>query len=132
MTVKKSPSLFATFELTLNTINHVLIGSVSIYMTWLCFSLDYSLFTLHVLFCTLGYQLLMAEAIMALYSGNTWSSLLLRRNKNIGHLSLQILGAGLSISGTIIEIYLKGWKVTWKGNHAIFGEELSFFFVSNG
>lgn len=120
MNPKKGPSLFEIFEVILNTINHVLIGAVSIYMTWLCITVNYRLFNLHVLFCTLGYQLLMTEAILSLYSGNAWTSLLLRRQKGIVHLVLQIVGAGFALTGMGLQIYLKG-KFTWISNHAIFG-----------
>ncbi|XP_063697557.1 uncharacterized protein LOC134828508 [Culicoides brevitarsis] len=128
---KSSPSLFATFEVVLNTINHMLIGCVTFYMTWLVFAQPYSLFSLHVIFCTLGYQLLMAEAILALYSGNAWSSLLLRRQKGHGHLWLQIGGAILALAGMWIEVYNKGNRITWKGNHAIFGLLSAIFLIIN-
>lgn len=109
-------------EICINTINHVLIGTVAIYMTWLCIRVDYDLFNLHVIFTTLGYQLLMCEAILALYSGNVWSGLLQRRTKSKVHLVLQILGSSLALSGVIIELYIKKWVFKWTNNHAIFGK----------
>uniref|UniRef100_A0A336LK63 ascorbate ferrireductase (transmembrane) n=1 Tax=Culicoides sonorensis TaxID=179676 RepID=A0A336LK63_CULSO len=126
----KSVPVFETFELIINTINHILIGSISIYMTYLCVTLEYKLHNLHVLFSTLGYQLLMCEAILALYSGNAWTQFFTRRQKSGIHFALQILGAGLALSGIGIEIYRKG-KLTWKGNHAILGLVSGIFLLIN-
>lgn len=37
-----------------NTINHILIGAVSLYMTWLCWSTGNSKISQHALLCTIG------------------------------------------------------------------------------
>lgn len=112
--------LLQIFETIINTINHVFIGVVSVYMTWLCIRVPYQLFNLHVLFCTLGYQLLMAEAILAFYNNNTWSQLLSRNAKGWVHGVLQIIGSGLALAGAIIEIYIKG-RLKWSNNHVFLG-----------
>ena len=69
-----------------NTINHVLNGSVAMYMTWLCFQAGWTITTWHALLLTIGYQLLMAEGIMALYSANSWSYFHSKDTKRLVHL----------------------------------------------
>lgn len=108
------------FETIINTLNHVFIGVISLYMTWLCCRVPYRLFNLHVIFCTLGYQLLMAEAILAFFKHNTWSKLLTRNSKGLVHGALQIIGSGLALAGAIIEIYIKQ-KLKWSNNHVFLG-----------
>lgn len=42
-------------QVYLNTLNHMFIATVSIYMTWLCFQMGFERSrTLHVFLCTLG------------------------------------------------------------------------------
>jgi len=41
-------------EVIINTINHVLIGSITLFLCYLCYKSGYSKLTLHVLFLTIG------------------------------------------------------------------------------
>lgn len=117
-------------ETIINTINHVFIGIVSVYMTWLVARVPYRLFNLHVIFTTLGYQLLMAEAILTFFSNNSWSKLLSRNSKGYVHGALQILGSGLALAGVIIEIYIKG-KLKWSNNHVFLGLIATLLLIIN-
>lgn len=108
----------------INTLNHCMISIASVYMTYLAIKAPYRLHNLHVIFTTLGFQLLMAEAILVFYANNTWSNLLRRPVKNHVHWILQAIGAALNIAGMVIEIYIKDWKLKWTNNHVIFGKYL--------
>lgn len=44
----------------------------------------------------------MAEAVLALYSENSWTKLNARRSKNHIHWIVQALGSGLAIAGTVV------------------------------
>lgn len=110
-------------EVIVNTLNHVMIGAVTIYMTYLCcIQVSYRLFNMHVLITTLGYQLLMAESILVYYSNNTWSNLFRRQTKNHLHWILQVLGSGAALVGIGLEIYRRNWRWLWGSNHVIYGK----------
>lgn len=52
---QNSTTAFDVCSAIFNTINHVLIGTASIYMTWLCVTLGLeNRLTQHVFFCTIG------------------------------------------------------------------------------
>ncbi|GAB0094711.1 hypothetical protein DMENIID0001_100360 [Sergentomyia squamirostris] len=86
-----------------NNVNHILVGFVCIYITYGAFKTGYSILTLHAILCTLGYQLLMAEGILALAPGNVWSYFFTRRTKTILHWILQAIGALFALVGMIVE-----------------------------
>ncbi|XP_059620461.1 uncharacterized protein LOC132264325 [Phlebotomus argentipes] len=86
-----------------NNLNHILVGFVCIYITYGSFKTGYSTLTLHTILCTLGYQLLMAEGILALAPGNVWSHFFTRRTKTILHWILQAIGALFALVGMIVE-----------------------------
>lgn len=41
-------------ETYFNTINHMFIGTVTIYITWLCVGMEWNAMTWHILLCTFG------------------------------------------------------------------------------
>lgn len=100
---KKSPTVGEVCVNLFNNLNHILVGFVSIYMTYGAFKTGYSILTLHAILCALGYQLLMAEGILALAPGNVWSYFFTRRTKTILHWVLQALGAIFALTGMIVE-----------------------------
>lgn len=111
-------------EILVNTLNHIMIGAVTIYMTYLCcIQVSYRLFNMHVLITTLGYQLLMAESILVYYENNTWSNLFRRQTKNHIHWILQVLGSAAALVGIGLEIYRRDWRWLWGSNHVIYGKE---------
>lgn len=52
-----SRNILEKFELILNTLNHMLIGFVSIYMTWYGLSHNLSSVPLHAWLCTIGVRI---------------------------------------------------------------------------
>lgn len=52
--IEEKSKYLETAEACFNTINHMLIGATSLYMTWFCWTLGNSLITQHVLLCTIG------------------------------------------------------------------------------
>lgn len=116
-----------------NLFNHILIAIVSMKITWICITARYEMLNLHVVITTLGYQLLMAEAILIYYSSNSWSSVLSRKTKSTLHLVLQVLGSGLAIFGVFLAIWWRDWRITfWNGSlHAQLGFwSLIFLFIN--
>lgn len=53
------------------------------------------------------YQFLMAEAIMTLYSANSWTKMTTRKTKTLTHIFLQVVGSVMAITGISIEINSK-------------------------
>lgn len=66
------------------------------------------------------YQLLMAEAIMSLYSGNSWTQATTRDTKKTIHWVMQVIGSALAIAGISIRINAKD-KDHFQSVHAITG-----------
>ncbi|XP_037038801.1 cytochrome b561 domain-containing protein 1-like [Bradysia coprophila] len=88
-------------EFYLNSLNHILIGAVSLYVTWYCYHFGISAYTMHVWLSILAYQLFMAEAILALYSTNSWSFFHALKTKRNIHWIIQIFATLFAIVGTI-------------------------------
>lgn len=114
----------------LDAINHMVIFAVTVYITFMCWYVGPTARSWHMWLCTMGvsifpppphpnprnpadppglvhfqYQLLMAEGILAFYASNGWSRLHGRRTKSHLHWILQVVGAGMSIAGCVIEYY---------------------------
>lgn len=62
---------------------------------------------LHILLCVPGYILIMSQSILSMTSYNTWSSSLSEVNKRRAHWILQILGAGMAATGSIMIMIYK-------------------------
>ena len=90
-----------------NTINHVLNGTVALYMTWFCYNIGWSKMTTHIYLTTIGYQLLMAEGIMTLYSANSWTYFHSKATKRFLHWIVQALAAIAIVSGNVLIICIK-------------------------
>ncbi|KAM3956382.1 transmembrane reductase CYB561D2-like [Aphomia sociella] len=74
---------------------------------------------LHIVLCVIGYQLLMAEAILSLSPDNSWTASYRAIDKKRAHWILQILGSALAITGSFIKILDK--TVHWNTLHGQFG-----------
>lgn len=132
-------------ETYVNTINHVLISSTAIYMSYLSYTVRaIEVRMWHMFLCTIGvsivstnehqmniftntaittllqYQLLMTEAILSLYHLNSWSRLHCRRTRNNIHWILQVIGSALAIAGMVVEFQLNVNHLlsihAWTGN----------------
>lgn len=128
MDSSRAPSRLQICEIIFNTLNHVMIGIVSVYMTWLSLVkiIIYFQFSMHVLLTTLGYQLLMTEAVLVYYANNSWTNLLRRTTKNHMHWVLQVLASALALIGIILELDRRSWKFIWTTNHALYGKLITF------
>ncbi|CAK1543091.1 unnamed protein product [Leptosia nina] len=94
------------FQATLNILSHLLIGIVVGVSLIFSFrnGLPLGATMLHIVLCVVGYQLLMAEAILSLSADNGWSGVLRFRDKRRAHTILQVVGAALAIAGSFIKI----------------------------
>ncbi|XP_055372058.1 transmembrane reductase CYB561D2-like [Condylostylus longicornis] len=106
-------------EIGFNLINHMLISFISIYMTYACLHLNLQKTALHAWLCTLGYNLLMAEAMMTFFKGNILLSTMQRKTKTTTHWILQAFGGTLGIAGSIVKIVDKTTHFTT--SHGIAG-----------
>jgi len=107
-------------EAYINTINHAIIAVVTVYITFTCWNVGATNFSFHVWCCCIGYHLLMAEAIIGIYQGNTWSRLHSRRSRHNIHWIMQAVGTTLSISGVLLQ-WLAYGKHHYENYHAHLG-----------
>ncbi|PZC77754.1 hypothetical protein B5X24_HaOG202998 [Helicoverpa armigera] len=109
-----------TFQISLNLFAQLLIGIVVGVL--LVFALKDGLPSnktfIHIILCVLGYQLLMAHAILSLSPHNSWSAHLKPVDKRRAHWILQCLGSGMAIAGSFIKISDK--TVHWNTLHGQF------------
>lgn len=108
------------WEIYFSVLNHMMIGSVSLFVTWHCYHFGITAYTMHVWLSTIGvspryylfvnscdspgnfqYQLLMTEAILALYASNCWSFFHVVRTKRTIHWIMQVIGSIFAIVGTV-------------------------------
>ncbi|XP_070500771.1 transmembrane reductase CYB561D2-like [Chironomus tepperi] len=121
----KSPSLWDKCEVFINTANHCLIAITTFYLMWYCLH-NYGMtgtLTQHAWVTAVGYQVLMAEGIMAIYKANSLTSLSSKREKNHIHWILQVIGGTMALYGIIIEIIDKerAGRRHFRSLHAIYG-----------
>ncbi|XP_055901826.1 uncharacterized protein LOC129938354 [Eupeodes corollae] len=95
------PSKWKQLQLLLNTVNHILIGFVVVYMTFLAKSLSFSDTSLHALVSTIGFHLLAAEAMMCHYPENRLTRNFSHRTKTRLHSALQIVGGSMGLLAAI-------------------------------
>ncbi|XP_070498996.1 transmembrane reductase CYB561D2-like [Chironomus tepperi] len=121
----KKSSIWDKCEIFINTANHCLIAITTFYLMWYClhnYGMTHTL-TLHAWTTAIGYQVLMAEGIMAFYKANSLTSLSSKREKNHIHWILQVIGGSLALYGIIIEIIDKDRRnlAHFISLHAIYG-----------
>ncbi|KAJ8719599.1 hypothetical protein PYW08_011774 [Mythimna loreyi] len=115
-----------TFHVSMNLLSHILVGIIVGINLIFVFRLPTPLSATpqHIVLCVLGFQLLMAEAILSLSPYNTWSLHLKLVDKRRAHTVLQIVGSVLAIVGSFIKIMDKHNNpnaVNWDTLHGIFG-----------
>lgn len=64
-------------------------------------------FSWHAFLTTIGYQLLMAEAIMVFYSPNSWSHFHSHKTKKNLHLVLQLIATAFIVTGNVIISWIR-------------------------
>lgn len=118
-------SPFTTFEVFTNNLNHALIAITTFYISWYSWKVGFANYeTGHTWFSTLGYQLFMAEGIMATYNRNTFTMGMKNRTwKTNAHWILQVIGTGFVLYGTPMEIYHRDIrnKKHFHSTHAVLG-----------
>uniref|UniRef100_A0A182QJL3 ascorbate ferrireductase (transmembrane) n=1 Tax=Anopheles farauti TaxID=69004 RepID=A0A182QJL3_9DIPT len=111
-------------ETCFNTINHMLIGYVTFYLSYYSYARGFgNLFTWHIFLCSVGYQFFMAESLLTLYSANSWTDRYSTVTKRRLHWILQAIGCVAIIVGISLEIYLKedAGRSHFRSDHAITG-----------
>ncbi|XP_055850691.1 uncharacterized protein LOC129915236 [Episyrphus balteatus] len=108
-----TPTKFQKIEFFLGIINRMLIGFVTIYVTFLSLrSLKNGDVPWHALLCTIGFKLLMTEGILSYYKGNSTTYNWFRREKVILHITLQLLGSLFGITGMIFRMTIDKFHFT--------------------
>lgn len=121
-----SRSVLEKLEICINTLNHVFIGITTFYVTW--YSINWGFekdHTYHSFFCSIGFQLLMAEGIMSMYNGNTFTLFTKRSQKTNIHWILQATGGILGLIGFLFEVVKRAQngKKLFHIWHARFGKK---------
>lgn len=126
----KKFNIIDTLEISINTINHALIGITTFYITWYSFSaVGFEAYqSYHAWYTTIGYQLFMSEGIMAMYSKNTYTSNVESRvwKKRI-HWAMSAIGCGFAVYGMFMIIYNREitGRMHFHNTHGITGSDLS-------
>lgn len=101
----KTKSLWEKFEIILNTLNHAFIGICTFYNFWYCINYGFDgPHTWHEMCSSLGFNLLMAEGILAMYSGNSFTLFETRTTRKWLHGILQTAGGGFGLAGLFLEV----------------------------
>jgi hypothetical protein len=123
--MSETRSLWQKFEICLNTLNHALIAICAFYTFWYVNNYGFDKpHTWHVFWCATGFQLLMAEGILAMYSGNTFTLFATRTERKWLHGLLQATGGIFGLIGFFLEIIQRSQanKKLFHIWHAKFGE----------
>ncbi|XP_055596573.1 transmembrane reductase CYB561D2-like [Uranotaenia lowii] len=111
-------------ELMFNTINHVLMGYVTIYLSYISYMNGFgNLFSWHIFLSSVGYTFFMTESFMVMYGDNSWSSSYKVTTKRTLHWVLQAIGGIAIFIGIALEYYVKEDRNRshFKSDHAITG-----------
>lgn len=122
---QKEVTTWQKCEIALNNVNHALIGITTFYTVWYCLKYRFTdKVTLHAYMTVIGYQVLMAEAIMTYYKANTYTLFTHKIQKNRIHWIMQAVGALFSIVGTVIEVIHReqSGRTHWSTPHSYYGE----------
>ncbi|XP_059061844.1 uncharacterized protein LOC131854725 [Achroia grisella] len=121
MAVSVDDNKLRIFKLSYNLITHVLIGIIITITSLFVFTNGIPLqgMNLHILLCTVGYQLLMAEGFLCLVPENSWTLTISLVNKRRIHWILQVMGSSLAIAGSYIIMELK--EAHWETLHGSYG-----------
>ncbi|CAK9819710.1 Probable transmembrane reductase CYB561D1 [Anthophora quadrimaculata] len=111
-------SVYSICVTGLDLVNHILIACLTVFTLYHCLP-STSVFNLHVTLCTLGYVLLMSEAILILAGESILTNFLTHRAKKHLHWILQVLGVACTVSGVVLMFRVK--QVHFRSTHAILG-----------
>uniref|UniRef100_A0A1I8NY41 ascorbate ferrireductase (transmembrane) n=2 Tax=Stomoxys calcitrans TaxID=35570 RepID=A0A1I8NY41_STOCA len=113
----------------MNLFNHILIVTLTSYMVYKCWLMEFQKTALHAHLCTIGFVLLMAEGVMVRYRANILFSDYSAESKTLLHALLQFIGGFLGIIGTLQKYW--GKEVHFKSRHAKFGLAACIFCFIN-
>ncbi|XP_013097300.1 uncharacterized protein LOC106080452 [Stomoxys calcitrans] len=102
---KQNPAIWPQIQSILNTINHVLIILIAVFVTILARSLDFKDTAIHMFLTVIGWNFLAAEALMSHYAYNPITRSLSHRNKSRFHGILQLIGGIMAIWGSLGKIF---------------------------
>ncbi|XP_029042569.1 probable transmembrane reductase CYB561D1 [Osmia bicornis bicornis] len=111
-------SMYGTCVTAVDLINHILIVGVTVFLLYYSMR-SFGVTDLHVTLCTVGYVLLMSEAIVVLADGSSLTNFLTRRAKSHVHWILQLLGAICVVAGIVPMYQAKTFH--FQSIHAILG-----------
>ncbi|XP_067620258.1 transmembrane reductase CYB561D2 [Eurosta solidaginis] len=94
-------SIWLQIQSLLNTINHILIGLIAIYITALARSLNFQDTAMHAFLTVIGFHVLMAEALMSHYPINFVTNSFSHRAKSKIHGILQLGGGSMVLLGAL-------------------------------
>ncbi|XP_073823547.1 uncharacterized protein isoform X2 [Musca autumnalis] len=120
------PTLLAV---VMNLFNHILIVTLTGYMVYKCWLLEFQKTALHAHLCTIGFVLLMAEGVMVRYRANILFDDYSAESKTLLHALLQFMGGFLGIIGTLQKYW--GKETHFKSRHAKFGLAACIFCFIN-
>ncbi|XP_075149636.1 uncharacterized protein LOC142223671 [Haematobia irritans] len=113
----------------MNLFNHMLVVTLTSYMVYKCWLLEFQKTALHAHLCTIGFVLLMAEGVMVRYRANILFSDYTPESKTLLHALLQFIGGFLGIIGTLQKYW--GKEIHFKSRHAKFGLAACIFCFIN-
>lgn len=122
-----------------NTVNRTLNGFVAFYM--IIYVIDHTdQYAWHYAVTTIGYQLLLLEAIMALYlhdpkpDGVTASSWKPKRNRSTVYLALRVLATVFTLTGVILIIVTRSLEhesTHFASAHGLTGKQFDYLLSDN-
>jgi len=133
----ESSKLFtwANTDIFLNNLNHGLIAITTFYLSWMCLIKSRASYhiSVHTIVATLGYQLFMAEGILAFYKRNTYTILVESREKKTKiHWIFLTIGSILAVVGTFYEYVWReqnNREHAWVYRHSLWGMASMFLLI---
>ncbi|XP_075149617.1 transmembrane reductase CYB561D2 [Haematobia irritans] len=101
---KQKPAIWPQIQSILNTVNHILIVLIAVFVTLLARNLDFKDTAMHMFLTVIGWHFLAAEALMSHYAYNPITRNLSHRNKSRFHGLLQLAGGLMAIWGSLGKI----------------------------
>ncbi|TMW54490.1 hypothetical protein DOY81_000482 [Sarcophaga bullata] len=130
---KTKVAFWPQIQSLLNTINHIFILLVGVYITLLARSLNFQDTAMHMFMTVIGFHVLCAEALMSHYPYNPITKRFSHRNKSRFHGILQIIGGSMALLGGLgkyqsTEIHF----TTWHGRFGIAANAMCFASLMGG
>ncbi|KNC22746.1 hypothetical protein FF38_04103 [Lucilia cuprina] len=130
---KPKVAFWLQIQSLLNTINHVFILLIGVYVTLLARSLDFQDTAMHMFMTVIGFHVLSAEALMAHYPLNPITNSFTHRNKSRFHGILQLIGGSMALLGGLGKIQsTEVHFTTWHGRFGLFATFMCFASILGG